>query len=147
MALPYHLPAASPGPSQTSARTHGPSAACSMSLGRSASGIPPMLSMNAAAVRTSATHQTVLSAFAALIARRRANVWKERTRRHFRPSQMCLSNVTSEASSSLSSLSLSLPPHRSERGLQLANLRVEAADRIRLERHLLDVVRQIAARF
>src|SRR5499433_3281840 len=145
MALPYHLPAASPGPSQTSARTHGPSAACSMSLGRPASWIPPMLSMNAAAVRTSATHQTVLSAFAALIARRRANVWKERTRRHFRPSQMCLSNVTSEASSSLSSLSL--PPHRSERGLQLANLRVEAADRIRLERHLLDVVRQIAARF
>src|SRR5215831_13216245 len=43
--------------------------------------------------------------------------------------------------------SLPLPPHRSEFGLQLAYLRVEPADRVRLEGHLLNVTGRLAARF
>src|SRR5262249_52364600 len=46
-----------------------------------------------------------------------------------------------------SSPSLSLPPHRSKLGLQFAYLRVEAADGVRLERHLLPLVRRITPRF
>src|SRR5215831_13867283 len=69
--------------------------------------------------------------------RRRPTTWRARGAR--------TRSAARQPSSSLSSLSL--PPHRREFGLQLPNLRVEPADRVRLEGHLLDVAGRITARF